>query len=115
LPVRDTRSINLLAALAIIGVAHVAVAAPRCEKSCKAETTGCIADRCTGLGGQARRECIETCKGIGGCAGIRTLAYVVSKCTAGSFHQKLQIRHGDCDPVTVLDFPEPLEGLWIAR
>jgi len=86
--VRDTRSIHLLAALAVIGVAHVAVAAPRCEKSCKAETTGCIADRCSGLGGQAKRDCVETCKGIGG----GTLAYVVSYCTAGGFHQKLQFR-----------------------
>src|SRR5262249_28380602 len=25
--------------------------------------------------------------------------------------QMLQIRHGDCDPITVLHFPEPLEGL----
>jgi hypothetical protein len=33
---------------------------------------------------------------------------VVSTCTAGGFHQTLQIRRGDCDPVTVLDFPEPL-------
>jgi hypothetical protein len=109
LQMRYTMRLAPLAALAVIGVAHVAVAAPRCEKSCKAETTGCIADRCAGLGGQARRECIEICRGIGGCARIRTLAYVVSKCTVGGFHQKLQIRRRDCDPVTVLDFPEPSE------
>jgi len=111
LPVRDTRSIHLLAALAVIGVAHVAVAAPRCEKSCKAETTGCIADRCAGLGGQAERECVETCKGIGGCARIGTVAWVMSTCTERGYEQKLQIRRGDCDPVTVLDFPEPSPSL----
>jgi len=33
---------------------------------------------------------------------------VVSKCTVSGFHQTLQIRRGDCDPITVLDFPEPL-------
>jgi len=105
--VRDTRSIHLLAALAVIGVAHLAVAAPRCEKSCKAETTGCIADRCAGLGGQAKRECVETCKGIGGCARIGTLAYVVTTCTVAGYRQRLQIRRRNCDPVTVLDFPDP--------
>jgi hypothetical protein len=26
----------------------------------------------------------------------------------------IQIRRGDCDPVTVLDFPEPVEGLQCA-
>src|SRR5262249_46506182 len=30
-----------------------------------------------------------------------------SNCPGSGFHQKLQIRHGDCDPVTVLAFPEP--------
>jgi hypothetical protein len=52
---------------------------------------------------------VETCRGIGGCAHIRTFAYVVSTCTAHAFHQKLQIRHGNCDPITLLDFPEPVE------
>lgn len=37
-----------------------------------------------------------------------TLAWVTSTCTARGYEQKLQIRRGDCDPVTVLDFPEPL-------
>ena len=108
----DARSIrlSLLAALAIAAAAHSGAAAPRCEKSCKAETAACIGERCGGLEGAAKRACIETCKGIGGCARIGTLAYVVSKCTAGSFRQKFQIRRGNCDPVTVLEFPEPLEG-----
>ena len=109
----DAKSIRLplVAALAIAVVASSAVAAPRCEKPCRAETAACIGERCAGLGGAARHACLETCKGIGGCARIGTLAYVVSTCTVHGFHQTLQIRHGDCDPITVLDFPEPVEGL----
>jgi hypothetical protein len=105
----DARSIRLplVAALAIAAVASSAVAAPRCEKSCKAETAACIGERCAGLGGAARHACLETCKGIGGCARIRTFAYVVSTCTTHAFHQQLLIRHRNCDPVRVLDFPEP--------
>jgi hypothetical protein len=107
----DARSIRLplVTALAVAVVASSAVAAPRCEKPCKAETAACIGERCAELGGAARQTCLETCRGIGGCARIGTLAYVVSQCTVGGFHQKLQIRQGNCDPVTVLDFPEPGE------
>jgi len=78
----DARSIRLLlvAALAIAAVASSAVAAPRCEKACKAETAACIGERCAGLGGAARHACLETCKGIGGCAPLRTLAYVEWAC-----------------------------------
>src|SRR5215469_4953800 len=83
----DARSIRLplVAALAVAAVASSAVAAPRCEKPCKAETAACIGERCAGLGGAARHACVETCKGIGGCARIGTLAYVVSTCTVGGF------------------------------
>src|SRR5262249_20073643 len=87
--------------------APLALATPRCTKTCRRETAACTQTQCTGLVGNARQVCLETCRGIGGCARIRTLAYVVSKCTVSGFHQKLQIRHRDCDPVTVLDFPEP--------
>jgi hypothetical protein len=97
----DARSIRLplVAALAVVVVASSAVAAPRCEKPCKAETAACIGERCAGLGGAARHACLETCRGIGGCARVRTLAYVVGTCTVHGFHQTLQIRHGDCDPL----------------
>src|SRR5262249_37482148 len=54
----------------------------------------------------ARHDCLETCRGIGGCAPIRTLAYVVAQCrtdSGGLFsgRQALEIRRGDCDPVVV--------------
>jgi hypothetical protein len=65
------------------------------------------------VAGQARRDCRTACAERSTCtapgAGIRTLAYVVSTCTVGGFHQKLQIRQGNCDPVIVLDLPEPWE------
>ena len=94
LTMHDARSIRLplVAALAVAAVASSAVAAPRCEKPCKAETAACIGERCAGLGGAARHACLETCKGIGGCARIGTLAYVVSTCTVGGFHRQLQFR-----------------------
>jgi len=110
--VHDARSIRLplLAALAVAVVASLAVAAPRCEKPCKAETAACIGTRCAGLDREARRQCIETCRGIGGCAAIRTLAYVVNECRTDGpiFHQALLVRHGNCAPVTVMDLELPV-------
>jgi hypothetical protein len=74
-------------------------------------------------GGQARRDCREACAERSTCAApgarIRTLAYVVSECATdqqgrgGSGQkQKLLIRRGNCDPVTVMEvapstFPVP--------
>jgi hypothetical protein len=89
--------------------APLALAMPHCTKTCRRETAGCERTRCATLRGQARQDCLETCEGIGGCGRVGTLAYVVSTCTERAFRQRLQIRHGDCDPVTLLDFPEPLE------
>ena len=103
----DTTSIrlSLLTALAIAAVASSAVAAPRCEKPCKAETAACIGMRCAGLDREARRQCIETCRGIGGCAAIRTLAYIWNECRSDArgitFRRELRIRRGNCAAVTV--------------
>jgi hypothetical protein len=101
-----------LLALAVTGIGLVTspgLATPRCTKTCRQETTGCARTRCATLRRKAREGCLNTCRGIGGCAHIRTFAYVLSECTLSGFHQRLLIRHGDCDPVTVLDFPEPLD------
>jgi hypothetical protein len=116
--------LTLLAVIAVGG--SLAAAAPRCEKPCKAETATCIRSHCAGLEGDARRECRETCRGIGGCAAIRTLAWVVNECrTDGAIlHQSLRVRRGNCAPVTVMDLelsvvPDQLEffnylcGLWV--
>src|SRR5262245_30006067 len=76
-----------------------------CVKSCKQETRACEQTRCTSLHGSARRRCVETCRGIGGCAPIRTLAYVLWQCDEDSrgftFRQALEIRRRNCDPVPV--------------
>ena len=108
----DARSsrLSLLAAMAAAAVASSAAAAPRCEKACKAETAACIRSRCTGVDRDGRRQCIETCRGIGGCTAIRTLAYVVNECRADSpiFHQALRVRRGNCAPVTVMDLALPV-------
>jgi hypothetical protein len=62
--------------------------------------------------GQARRDCRTACAERSTCtapgARIRTLAYVVSECTTDpqgrdSWKQKLLIRRGNCDPVTVME------------
>jgi hypothetical protein len=54
---------------------------------------------------EARRACIDTCRGLGGCAPIRTLAYVVTECRSDSrgIHQALYVRRGNCAPVLVMD------------
>src|SRR5262245_57517063 len=85
--------------------ARVAFAEPRCAMPCKEETARCRQTRCAGLDGEARRDCVETCRGIGGCAAIRTLAYVVSECgtDAEVARQALHVRRGNCAPVTVMD------------
>jgi hypothetical protein len=110
--VHDGRSIrlSLLAALAVAAIASLAVAAPRCEQPCKAETATCIRSRCGDVEGEARRQCVETCRGIGGCAKIRTLAYVMNECRTDGpiFHQTLLVRHGNCAPVTVMDLALPV-------
>jgi hypothetical protein len=79
--------------------------ADHCEKPCKTETAACIRDRCTALTAESRNECIETCRAIGGCAAIRTLAYVWNECRSDArgvtFRRELRIRRGNCAPVTI--------------
>jgi cysteine-rich repeat protein len=67
--------------------------------------------------GQARRECRAACAERSTCtapgASIRTLAYVMTECTTdrqgrSTLNQKLLVRRGNCDPITV---PEVDAGL----
>jgi hypothetical protein len=85
--------------------AGAAASADHCEKPCKTETAACIRDRCTGLAAESRHECNETCRAIGGCAAIRTLAYVWNECRSDAsgitVRRELRIRRGNCAPVTV--------------
>src|SRR5262245_6597151 len=85
--------------------ARVAFAEPRCAMPCKEETARCRQTRCAGLEGRARRDCVETCRGIGGCASIRTLAYVVSEWRTDSPVARQVPGHpcGNCPSVTVME------------
>jgi hypothetical protein len=80
------------------------------------ETRACEQTRCAGLDGSARRSCVETCEGIGGCTPLRTLAYVEWECDsrAGTFDEVLKVRRGNCDPVPVFEgggpTPSPFLG-----
>jgi hypothetical protein len=78
--VTSTIRLALLAAFAISVSASPTGATRHCEKPRKAETATRIGERCGGLDGAARRTCIERCRGLGGCAAIRTLAYVWNVC-----------------------------------
>jgi hypothetical protein len=86
--------------------------AAACHSTCTAQLAEC--KRTCPEGGQARRDCRGACAERSTCtapgAPIRTLAYVVSECATdqqgrgGSGQkQKLLIRRGNCDPVTVME------------
>jgi hypothetical protein len=96
-------------AFAVFGACATSSVGHACEKPCKSETARCIAERCDALHGPALRTCRETCRGIGGCADIRTLAYVHTVCrsdaSGSSIRQTLMIRRGNCAPVPVMELP----------
>src|SRR5262245_35375450 len=108
----------LLMAFALLTGVSTTLAGVHCEKPCKAETAACIRDRCTGVAGTARHTCIETCRAIGGCAAIRTLAYVWNQCRSDTLgftiRRELRIRRGNCAPKTIMtlesDQPAPDPG-----
>jgi hypothetical protein len=102
---------------AIVLLAHPhSTAASSCHKGCKDEIVACRRSQCSGLFGAARRDCLNgcslrsTCTAPGGA--IRTLAYVVNECRSdrsgpqemSSLTQKLMIRRGNCDPVTIREY-----------
>jgi cysteine-rich repeat protein len=81
-----------------------------CHSTCTQQLKACR-QTCPGRG-QARRECLAACAGRSTCtapgAAIRTLAYVVTDCTSDpqgrtALKQKLLIRRGNCDPITVTE------------
>jgi cysteine-rich repeat protein len=81
-----------------------------CHSTCTQQLKACrrtCPDR-----GQARRKCRADCAERSTCtapgAAIRTLAYVVTECRTdpqgfASLGQKLLVRRGNCDPVTVME------------
>ena len=110
--------------MALVGLSLAATrgtAAAACHSSCTQQLAECKRT-CPG-GGQGRRDCRAACTERSTCtapgARIRTLAYVVTECTAdpqgrSSAKQKLVVRRGNCDPVPVMETtpstpaPDPL-------
>jgi hypothetical protein len=101
--------------VAIIGLSLAATrgsAGAACPSTCTQELREC--KRTFVSGGPARRDCRAACAERSTCtapgARIRTLAYVVSECNTdpqgrggSGLKQKLLIRRGNCDPVTVME------------
>jgi hypothetical protein len=88
--------------------------ATACHSTCTEQLAACKRT-CPG-GGPARRDCRAACAERSTCtapgARIRTLAYVVTACREDlqnlySVVQKLVIRRGNCDPVTVMEGATP--------
>src|SRR2546426_1146148 len=86
-------------------------AAAACRSSCRQQLVEC--ERTCAGSGQTRRECRAACTARSTCtapgARIRTLAYVVTECRQDpqgffSSRQKLLVRRGNCDPVTLKEF-----------
>jgi hypothetical protein len=114
--------------VAIVGLPLAATrgrAAAACPSACMQQLREC--KRTCASGGQARRDCRAACAERSTCtapgARIRTFAYVVTECRQDpqglfSSGQKLLVRRGNCDPVTVKEFdggPPRLDPLGLCR
>jgi hypothetical protein len=102
-----------------VGIVGLSLATPRgataaCPSTCTQQLAECKRT-CPG-DGQGRRDCRAACAERSTCtapgARIRTLAYVVTACREDpqslvSSTQKLVIRRGNCDPVTVMEVATP--------
>src|SRR5262245_15502449 len=105
-------------ATVFVAVAGLSLAGPRaagaarCPSTCTRQLAEC--KRACPAGGRARRACREACGERSSCtapgARIRTLAYVLTECDEDIAHniyaarrQRLVIRRGNCDPVTVME------------
>ncbi|HXJ34137.1 MAG TPA: hypothetical protein VMS22_08855 [Candidatus Eisenbacteria bacterium] len=111
-----------LAALLIVLLGPPAAAATSCRASCAARMAACRAERCPDAVGKDRGSCRDACRAVTGCAAgaarIGTIAAVVNECHSTGGHwtarQRLEIRHGDCPPVTAISVdaneaaPDPL-------
>jgi hypothetical protein len=105
-------------ALVLVAIVGLSLTAPRggaaatCQSTCTQQLAAC--KQTCPVGGQGRRDCRAACAERSTCtapgARIRTLAYVVNECATdpqgqggSGFKQKLLIRRGNCDPVTVME------------
>jgi hypothetical protein len=120
-PSGRSRCLKRLVAVAVM--VHVvcvptsaALAKLSCTMTCRKKLADCRGATCAAFHGKARRTCLDRCyRSIEcpmgdaprppGAAPLGTLAYVVTECRTSNGHlsggQKLVVRHGDCDPITI--------------
>ncbi|MGH7894600.1 MAG: hypothetical protein ACREQL_08020 [Candidatus Binatia bacterium] len=83
-----------------------------CRSTCTEELRICRRG-CAEARAPARRSCVQGCRDRSTCAApgavIRTVAYTVTQCRqypqAVSGSERLVVRRGNCDPVTVMELP----------
>ena len=105
------RGVVPLVAMSLLADVGLADAARSCAGSCVSRMVSCRAERCPGATGNDRRHCRDLCRAVTGCAAgaarTRTIATVVNECrSAGGMwtgRQRLEIRRGDCPPVSVIE------------
>jgi hypothetical protein len=99
-------------AVAIVLTTFSADASATCKSTCIDELRSCRRG-CTELRGGERRQCAQHCSDQSTCAApgavFRTIAYVTVACQQDargfSASEKLVVRRGNCDPVTVMELP----------
>jgi hypothetical protein len=105
-----TAALVLFGSLVLLPIRST-LAAPSCAASCSARMAACRSERCPAASGKERRHCRDVCRAVTGCAAgaarIRgTIATVVNECHVAdgmwTARQRLEIRRGDCPPVTVM-------------
>lgn len=103
---------GLLASILLCTTTRTDVAAA-CKSTCSDELRACRT-RCDRLQGVPRRHCRDRCEVESTCSAagvrLRTAAYTVNACTGdatGHFaaSEELVVRHGNCDPVTLMELP----------
>jgi hypothetical protein len=103
-------SVTVALVLATLVAGHGARAA--CRSTCTEELRACRAE-CARTPGAERRQCRRRCDDASTCsapgARVRTIAYVVAGCrqdaSGFTFNEKLVVRRGNCDPVTLMELP----------
>ena len=110
-----TRVVLAVGMLVALARTRDARSMPSCAASCDARMLSCRAERCPGATGATGRTCRNRCRATTGCAAgaarIRTLATVVTECRSGpsgwTAQQRLEVRRGDCAPVTLMTLETP--------
>jgi hypothetical protein len=107
---RSMTALRLLLLLCLVAP-HTTDAA--CHSTCTEEYRACR-QRCSAIHGRQRRSCTRACQDASTCNPpgnrSRTLVYVAFQCRQDAngdleLKERLLLRRGNCDPVTLLDLP----------